>query len=39
MGADVRYGVDCVAKVDGMSRLRNNRIQKICPLNQSCAAN
>ena len=35
----VRYGRDCVAKVGGMRRVRNNRIQKTCLLNQSCAAN
>jgi hypothetical protein len=39
MRAGVRFVPDCVAKVGGMRRVRNNRIQKTCLLNQSCAAN
>ena len=35
----VRFTPDCVAKVGGMRRVRNNQIQKTCLLNQSCAAN
>jgi hypothetical protein len=35
---NVRFTPDCVAKVGGMRRVRNNRIQKACRVNQSCAA-